>query len=229
MGYLKMLNNHDLQVPMSNPAKVSQSTQAYNKIEEMIVTLKLPPGSSFTEGELIDQTGLGRTPVREALQRLTAEKLVILIPRKGMMISSIDIGEFLNLLQTRRVLDMLLAEQASRRANPDQRIQIQQAADNMHECITSGDVRGFLDWDYRLDQIVAEAARNSYAADAVSPLYTHCRRFWYFYQQNSDMTMVAKEHQNLARAIVSANAEEARESVNQLIQYWTTFAKSLLE
>ncbi|MBT3602137.1 MAG: GntR family transcriptional regulator, partial [Candidatus Latescibacteria bacterium] len=57
----------------------SLSNKAYHLIEEMIVTLVLPPGSNVTEKDLSEKLGIGRTPIREALQRLATEHLVIAV------------------------------------------------------------------------------------------------------------------------------------------------------
>jgi DNA-binding GntR family transcriptional regulator len=54
--------------------------QAYDAVEALIVTLELAPGSVFSEAELSERVGIGRTPLREALLRLTAERLVVSLP-----------------------------------------------------------------------------------------------------------------------------------------------------
>jgi DNA-binding GntR family transcriptional regulator len=55
--------------------------QAYNRLEEMIVTLKLAPGAILSEQTLSAELGIGRTPIREALQRLAREGLVLVLPK----------------------------------------------------------------------------------------------------------------------------------------------------
>jgi DNA-binding GntR family transcriptional regulator len=57
--------------------------EAYRRLEEMIVTLELAPGSLVSEAILSRQLGIGTTPIREALQRLAREYLVDIIPRRG--------------------------------------------------------------------------------------------------------------------------------------------------
>ena len=63
---------------------------AHSKLEELIVTLELAPGSLWSEAMLSDRIGIGRTPVREAVQRLAWERLVTIIRRHGIRISDID-------------------------------------------------------------------------------------------------------------------------------------------
>ncbi|NDD73107.1 MAG: GntR family transcriptional regulator, partial [Actinobacteria bacterium] len=74
-------------------AKESLSEQAYRLIRGMIVRLELTPGAVVREDELQEQLEIGRTPIREALQRLARDQFLIVIPRRGMIVSNIDIAE----------------------------------------------------------------------------------------------------------------------------------------
>src|SRR5690606_27050827 len=71
----------------------SQADTAHRRLEEMIVTLQLPPGSHWSEEGLAERIGIGRTPVREAVKRLQADYLVSILPRHGLMITEINTHE----------------------------------------------------------------------------------------------------------------------------------------
>ena len=75
----------------------------------MIVTLKLEPGSTLTEGGLIERVDLGRTPVREAIQRLAWEGLLEIRPRSGVKIAELDPADFPKVLAVREGVEMVLA------------------------------------------------------------------------------------------------------------------------
>lgn len=76
---------------MSQPAPPEPLTgQAYRLLEEQIVTLRIVPGEVLSEYALAEQLGLGRTPIREALQRLAGEGLVAILPRKGILVTQTD-------------------------------------------------------------------------------------------------------------------------------------------
>src|SRR5689334_4351846 len=70
---------------------VTLTEKAYAQIEELIVTLQLPPGTVLSELVLADRLGIGRTPIREALQRLSRDGLVNILPRRGVLVSDIDL------------------------------------------------------------------------------------------------------------------------------------------
>ena len=108
----------------ANPG-ISLTEQAYTRIEELIVTLQLPPGGAVSEGELCAQTGFGRTPVREALQRLETQSL---LNRDGrsLFVSSLDHNQIADLYVVRAELEGLAAKLAARTAtNEEQRVLVE--------------------------------------------------------------------------------------------------------
>lgn len=205
----------------------SLADQAYELLEEMIVTLKLEPGQVYSESEIREQIDIGRTPMREALLRLAAENLVIMLPRKGMMISTIDIADQLTLLETRRVLDRLIAGRAARRATADQSLEDHGKA--MMDAAATGNLNEFMKLDRELDLLIANIAGNNSAARATAPLHVCCRRFWYRYKTSGDLNQSAALHQALIQAIVQGNVEEAERASDALIDYLASFTRSALD
>ncbi|MBO6784692.1 MAG: GntR family transcriptional regulator, partial [Alphaproteobacteria bacterium] len=98
----------------------SQAEQAYERLEEMIVTMQIAPGASISESELCEQVGMGRTPVREALQRLARQRLINILPRRGMVVTEINAETQLYLLELRRELDGFMVRAAARRRSQEQ-------------------------------------------------------------------------------------------------------------
>ena len=107
------------------------SDQARARLEEMIVSLELAPGSMWSEAELSARLGIGRTPVREALQRLEGDHLVRILPRHGAQITEINVVEQLLLLELRRALDRLIAADAARRCTAQERSQLLKMAERL--------------------------------------------------------------------------------------------------
>src|SRR5574342_876176 len=91
------------------------SDLAYGQIKEMIISAKLPPGSLLTEGELASQLGIGRMPVREAMQRLAQEDLVMILPRKGSFVHPIQVEDLQKIFELRVTLECLSCELAAER------------------------------------------------------------------------------------------------------------------
>src|SRR5690606_13001933 len=87
---------------VDSTASEPAAARAYRMLERMIVTLELAPGSVQTEGALIERVGLGRTPVREAIQRLAWEGLIEIRPRAGLGIAPLHQSDWLRVLEARR-------------------------------------------------------------------------------------------------------------------------------
>src|SRR5690348_17748309 len=71
----------------------------------MIVTLQLSPGTILSEQALAQRLKIGRTPIREALQRLARDGLVVIMPRRGIMVSEINLRLQLRLLEVQPQID----------------------------------------------------------------------------------------------------------------------------
>src|SRR5258706_2695117 len=82
------------------PAR-SQSEEAYLKIRDRIVSLDLAPGSVVNEGRLQSELAIGRTPIREALQRLAHEKLVHNVPHRGTFVTDVQITDLARITHVR--------------------------------------------------------------------------------------------------------------------------------
>jgi DNA-binding GntR family transcriptional regulator len=207
----------------------SLADKAYAVVEEMIVTLALPPGQVFSEAELSQQIDIGRTPLREALQRLAADRLVTALPRKGVMVTEINVAEHLKLLETRRVLDRLIATRAARRATPDQREALQEGAQAIEQAAAEDDLAAFMGLDRICDDILESASRNPFATNAAEPLHTHCRRFWYQHRHDGDLTQSVVLHACLLRAVADGDEAEAAAASDALIDYLETFTRATVD
>ena len=210
------------------PSKRRAADVAYDVIEALISTLKLPPGSPIVEAELVEICQLGRTPVREALLRMVAIGLIDQQPRRGLIVSNIDLAEHLDVIQTRRVLEHLIAACAARRATAAQREEILRRAQRMVQAAQSGLLDDYMRADHELDQINHQASQNYSAVQCVLPLIVKCRRFWYAYQHEGEIKEGARHHLALAHGIASANEKAAMQGADQLMDYLEKFARRII-
>ena len=141
-------------------AKVSLSQQAYDKLEEMLVSLELKPGHIYSEKALTHIMGFGRTPLREALQKMSNIDLVEIIPRMGIKISEIILYRQLAILEARRPLDELIAKCAARRATDEQKEELITMASEMEKATKDEKVKEYLRLDHMFDELLDEASRN---------------------------------------------------------------------
>jgi DNA-binding GntR family transcriptional regulator len=202
-----------------NENSLSLSERAYRALERMIVTMKLQPGETLTEGALIARIGLGRTPVREAIQRLAWEGLLNVRPRSGIQIAQLEPADFPKVLAARRGVEMLLAWGAASYASPEHDIQFRRVEKDMLAAVAKKDVDGFLDADKAFDIVLGHAAANPYASRVAGPLQTHSRRFWFRRQRPDSLRLAAQRHVALIEAIIARDGDRAEQAAAELIDH----------
>ena len=202
---------------------------AYDRIETMISKLEIAPGSPVVEADLAEMTELGRTPVREALMRMVSMGLIVQQPRRGLMVSTIDVMDHLDVIATRRVLERLIAANAARRATDAQRKALLASAQKMVKAAQRGNLDEYMAADQALDHVNHAACRNRSAVKAVIPLIVQCRRFWYAYQHEGEIAEGAQAHHAMASAIASGNEAEAAHGADLLMDYLERFARRVID
>ena len=204
----------------------SLTDRAYGHLEEMIVTLQLPPGAAVSETALSERLGIGRTPIREALQRLARERLVTILPRRGIIVSEINVKSQLRLLEVRREVERLVAKSAARRSTPEERARFSELARLFEKSARTNDEVSFMRVDRDFNDLSVLAARNEFAAGAMSLMHSLSRRFWFIhYKQAADMPLTAKLHADVARAIAAGGETAAGKAMDRLLDTVTKFTR----
>jgi DNA-binding GntR family transcriptional regulator len=201
--------------------------QAYRIIEEQIVTLRLKPGEILSEQMLSATFHIGRTPIREALQRLAREGLVTILPRKGILVSDLNPRNQLLVLEVRRELERLLSRVGAERATAGQRARLEEIAREMDRAAKTNDDIAFMRLDRELNELIVEAAHNDYAARSLKLLQGLSRRFWYMhYREAADLPLCARLHANQARAIAKGDGTQAAQAADKLVDYVQSFTRA---
>ncbi|MCZ4089466.1 GntR family transcriptional regulator [Sinorhizobium psoraleae] len=197
----------------------SQAHLAYLTLERLIVTLKLKPGSLVTERQLIELAEHGRTPVREAIQKLAWQGLIEIRARVGLQITMIQPEDRAHVMQTRQRLEPLAAALVAQHASPEARLAISGCEQEMAACSDQGDMEGFLVADKMFDEIMEYACPNRFLTAALAPLQTHARRIWFASAAPEKMKASVQRHIKVMRAIEAADAEKAAAAMSQLMDY----------
>ena len=192
----------------------------------MIVTLRLAPGAAVSEQELSSQLGIGRTPIREALQRLARESLVSILPRRGILVTEVNVKRQLRLLEVRRELERLIARSAARRATDEERARFRELAARFENSARVNDDVTFMRTDREFNSLCSAASHNEFAAGAMGLMHSLSRRFWYIhYKQAADMPLTAKLHADIARAIAAGDEEKAARASDKLLDVIEKFTR----
>lgn len=202
---------------------------AHDAIESLICTLELTPGSPIVEAELAERIGLGRTPVREALMRLMSIGLIVQQPRRGLLVSPIDLANHLDVILTRRALERVIAACSARRATAAERERLVACSERMVAAAQRADLTRYMQADHDLDVANHAASRNRSAVTAVVPLVMQCRRFWYAYQHAGEIAEGARCHALLAQGIATGSEADAVRGADALLDYLEAFTRRVID
>ena len=210
---------------MTSPRKTLRA-QAYERLEEMIVVQDLKPGSTVTEEDLVRRTGIGRTPVREALQRLAREGLVSIRPRSAIVVLDMTHARQLQLLETRAALQVQTVRLAARRADLDQRAKMLLLAQAVEDAAAIGDGELYLRIARDIHTTLCEAARNEFLQRFMSSLYTLSRQFSYTHLREADIPRAASMHASILRAVAARDEADAVEASHRMMAFLLEFTES---
>jgi DNA-binding GntR family transcriptional regulator len=203
----------------------SRSMEAHQRIKKQIVSLQLPPGAIIVEADLQRALGLGRTPIREALQRLAQERLVVVLPRRGMFVADIGITDLQRLFEMRLVLEDLAVRLAAQRGTESHWRRMEEALDAMP--LEDGEANGngvidneaLIAIDEICHEIIYDAADNVFLRDTLVTTYALSLRLWYFsLSRIGDMRNALAEHRRILDALRAGDADESARLMRQHIQ-----------
>jgi DNA-binding GntR family transcriptional regulator len=157
---------------------VRLSEKAYQLIKQKVITLELPPSAVIDEQVLMRELDLGRTPIREALQRLDSEGLVNIVPRRGTFVSDISITDLQAIFELRTVLEGFCARLAAQRITDEQIERMESVLRDLEE-VQSGDRRALMGLDQRFHSLLYAAADNEFLRATLGQLYDLSLRLWH--------------------------------------------------
>jgi DNA-binding GntR family transcriptional regulator len=192
----------------------SATSAAYERLKRMIVELELAPGATLTEPALVQRLGIGRTPVREALRRLADERLVVIFPRRGMVVAHLGLTEVQQLFEARLLVEGELARLAAERASPRDVDTVNRLNAEVHAAQDDASFAAFLEADQRLHRAIARVARNAFLADAAGRLLT--LNAWLWHAQMARHGIQPGDyaaHDRIVAAIADRDSTEAREAM----------------
>ena len=193
----------------------SQSEEAYLRIRERIVSLDMPPGSVVNEGRLREHLEIGRTPIREALQRLAWENLVRSIPHRGTFVTDVNITDLARITEVRVVLEGHAARLAAERLSGADRESLSMLVEVLKEG-PSLNQRELMRLDQQIHRQIYRAARNAFLEATLEQYFNLSLRLWYLVlDREVGLREAIKEHVELLQAILSGDAERAEKSMHR--------------
>lgn len=215
-------------MPTHAEAKV-QSEVARSALERMIIFNELDSTAMYSEKQLAGILGLGRTPVREALLKLSLDKMAVVHPRRGVQFPPVTVEQQLKLLEVRRGMEPMCVRFAAMRGTVDQKRTMLQLGDAIVEAAEKGDEVAVLDRLREIHDILAEATKNDYFPRVMGPLQGMSRRFWFVNKKPGDMPKGSALHRDVMLAVARGDEGEAVAASERLLDYLTEFTYNTLK
>lgn len=184
----------------------------------MIIDLQLPPGTMVDELSLAAEIGLGRTPVHEAVARLVIDRLVTVLPRRGLMIAPIGLELVREIFEAREAIECGNAYLAVQHASDADLVTLHafiEAAENARE---ETDALRFLEDDQRIHRFLARMVHNTFLQDAADRILSHNLRFWrYYFTTRHPQPGTLVSHKALLDALEQRDADAALKAMREHI------------
>lgn len=185
----------------ASPGVLTKSERAYALVRRAIVNHDLPSGVPLEERMLLHHFQLGRTPIREALKRLSYEGMVHWTSHQAPVIRDVAIHEIYHLYETRRILETEIARLAAERADAEDIQRIAHIRSLLLDMCARNLVYESVELDYALHSTIARAAKNMFLAEASDLLNLQSLRIWYRAHKRLGLREVDRWHGPLVDAI----------------------------
>jgi DNA-binding GntR family transcriptional regulator len=159
--------------------KPRASDQVENELRRLILTLKLEPGLAVSESMLMQRYGWGRTPLREAFQRLSEQSLLQMIPQHGAVITPLVVFDFIEMMDAMSMVIGSAASLACRRLSEEQYTRLDEIVLQAEAAAVKNDLANLADLYYDFHCILAEATGNRYLCHYLLYLHQVATRFNY--------------------------------------------------
>ncbi len=198
------------------PPRGKGTDYVYLALRNMIVRMELAPGQKIDEAAIVKRLGVSRTPVREAIVRLAADRLATILPNRGAQVSPLDALELTSYFEALELTHRALQYWASLRRTSDDLERIDRARVAYEEAAMASDPFAMSERNLEFHQAIAGAAGNSMFGDFVLKLSVLGMRIgWVWYKDftegrhNDEIERTIADHRQIVEAIRERRAEEA--------------------
>lgn len=202
--------------PRTPAANGSAAQTAYIQLKNLIVNLDLPPGSVLREADLQEQVGVGRTPLRDAFQRLAHEGMLRIYPRRAIVVAKLGLSEVRQIYEVRLVLEPAAASLAAEHISSAEAGALRKLEVDLRAAAERSDVRAFLEADQVFHRAVAEYAQNPLLFDYVDHVQTLNLWLWNMYfSSQSARSGDLFAHEAIVAALAAADGRAAAAAMHE--------------
>ena len=220
-------------------AKQPLALRAYEILHEKIITMQLKPGAHLDEKKLVQELGIGRTPVREALLRLTTESLVQSEPNKGFVVKPLTLQDVKAMFEALNVIETGVCALALAQDTTECVTLMKQAHNRVKRAISENNLLELVKANHDFHMHFARCSGNQYLVRALNEVRNEVNRLAYL-SFGGDFTLrgdlhqhyqtVIKEHELITRYLKEKNSDALLETIkahirtfqNRVVRYLTS-------
>jgi GntR family transcriptional regulator, rspAB operon transcriptional repressor len=194
--------------------------KAYEKIKTAIETLRFEMGQSLSEQDLSSKLKIGRTPVREALQQLANEGLIVIMPRKGAYVSTVNLDDFQKVIESRIMLETYCVRNGVKLITAQTLGDLRSLVSSTEPLIAAGDIDALLKIDRQIHMGVVSVLANQYIEQIANQIYDRVARLWHLSFRNisqPELKSSLSSHYGIVDSLGHGDPEEAEKAVKHHI------------
>lgn len=196
---------------IGRPRGATVSSKIYADLRTELVSLRRSPGEAISEAEIALSYGVSRTPVREAILKLSDEGLLEIFPQSGIFVSRIPVAALPEAIIIRKALEETTARLAAERATASQILTLRAILQRQREADAAGNGNAFHQADEAFHATVAEVAGHPGIWKLIQQVKVHVDRYRRLtLPQTGRIAQVIAEHEAILAAIEAHDAAAAR-------------------
>jgi DNA-binding GntR family transcriptional regulator len=188
-----------------------ESDRVERELREQILTLQIEPGLAISEASLIKRYSWGRTPLREAFQRLAEQSLLQIIPHHGVVVTPLSVFEFVEVMDAMAMVIGPAASLACKHFTEEEVRQLKQTIEQSKSAASRADFVTIATQDYEFHRILAVATGNRYLCRHLLHLHQVATRFnlasW---KRDFSVEFSLSEHSRILEAFQQRDEVRAR-------------------
>ncbi len=182
----------------------------FNTLRQAILRGELQPGERLMEIQLANKLGVSRTPVREAIHKLSQEGLVLMIPRKGAEVADISEKNLQDTLEVRKALEELAVQLACDKITGEQIEELKQAGEEFKRALKSNDIMEIAEADVEFHDVIYQATDNEKLIQLLNNLSEQMYRYRVEYLKDENVfPRLAREHDEIVELVEKRDKENA--------------------
>ena len=204
---------------ISNQSPTRESDRVEKELRQLILTLELAPGLAISEASLMKKNGWGRTPLREAIQRLAEQSLLQIIPRQGVVVTALSVFDFAEMMDAMSMVIGPAAALACERLTPEELDQLEDIIQASESAAREDDFVKVSQLDYDFHRILADATGNRHLSRYLLHLHQVATRFNFAaWKRDRNAEPSIAEHRQILEIMHQRDVEGAKRAMRAHIE-----------